>query len=39
MFDMVAEVIRWGFASYPEATFAALVAMLAGASALAAKLI
>lgn len=39
MFDLIAEFIRWGFASYPEATFAALVAMLAAVSAVAAKLI
>ena len=39
MLDLIAEIIRWGFASYPEATYAALVAMLSGASALAAKLI
>lgn len=39
MLDVISEVIRWGFVNYPEATFAALVAMLAAASAVAAKFI
>lgn len=39
MFELIADAIRWGFANYPEATFAALVASLAAVSALTAKLI
>jgi len=37
--DMVAEFIRWGFQTAPEATFAGLVMMTAAGSWLAAKLI